>query len=123
MDMPQKRMSPSEGDRTSATVSRTCDHAICGQLCSQFGAEQQHDRLQIHSDVGPLGPAQIAIDVAEQGGGRAETVPVGDSRPLARFPVLTRNPGRAVALLAKGGSALAVRGSAWRGTSRTAARR
>src|SRR5262252_6992137 len=25
---------PSEGDRISATVSRTCDHAICGQLCS-----------------------------------------------------------------------------------------
>jgi hypothetical protein len=35
-----------------------------------------------------LRPAQIAIDVAEQGGGRAETVPVGDSRPLAPFPQL-----------------------------------
>ena len=30
--MPENRISPSGGDRTSATVSRTCDHAICGQL-------------------------------------------------------------------------------------------
>src|SRR5580692_7551564 len=75
-----------------------------------FGAEQQHDGLQIHADVGPLGPAQVAVDVAEQGGGRAETVPVADGRPLARLPVLARNAERAVALLAEGGSALPVRG-------------
>jgi hypothetical protein len=34
-----------------------------------FGAEEQHDGLQIHPGVGPLGPAQVAVDVAEQGGG------------------------------------------------------
>jgi hypothetical protein len=33
IDMPQKRMSPSEGDRASATVSRTRDQVISGQLC------------------------------------------------------------------------------------------
>src|SRR5262249_18845303 len=74
-----------------------------------FGAEQQHDCLQIHADVGPLGPAQVAVDVAEQGRRRAETVPVGDGRPLARLPVLARNAERAVALLAEGGSAVPVR--------------
>src|ERR1700761_7989811 len=57
-----------------------------------------------------MGPAQVAVDVAEQGGGRAETIPVGDGRPLARLPVLARNAECAVALLAEGGSALAVRG-------------
>src|SRR6516162_50068 len=75
-----------------------------------FGAEQQHDGLQIHAYVGPLGPAHVAVDVAEQGGGRAETLPVADGRPLARFPVLARNAECAVALLAEGGSALRVRG-------------
>ena len=75
-----------------------------------FSAEQQHDGLQIHADVGPLGPAQVAVDVAEQGGGRTETVPVGDGRPLARLPILARNAECAVALLAEGGSALSVRG-------------
>src|SRR5262249_15811159 len=68
-----------------------------------FGAEQEHDGLQIHADVGPLGPTQVAVDVAEQGGGRAKTVPVGDGSPLARLPVLARNAERAVALLAEGG--------------------
>src|SRR5262245_51288822 len=104
--MPQKRMSLSGGDRNSATVLRTCEHAICGQLCSPSA----HDGLQIHAYVGPLGPTQVAVDVAEQSGGRAETLPVGDSRPLARFPVLARNAECAVALPAEGGSALPVRG-------------
>jgi hypothetical protein len=36
-----------------------------------FGAHQ-HDGLEIHTDVGPLRPAHGAVDVAEQGGGRAE---------------------------------------------------
>src|SRR5262245_56011716 len=39
-----------------------------------FGAEQQHDGLQIHAEVGPLGATQVAVDVAEQGGRCAETV-------------------------------------------------
>ena len=60
-------------------------------------------------------PTQIAVDVAEQGGGRAETIPVGDGRPLARLPVLARNAECAVALLAEGGSALSVRGFSARG--------
>src|SRR5262245_32275696 len=49
--MPRKRMSPSGGDRTFATVLRTCDHAICGQLCTvqPFGAKQKHDAL-LHDD-------------------------------------------------------------------------
>src|SRR5215471_14321086 len=109
IDMPQKRMSPSEGDRASATVSRTCDHALQATV-QPFGPEQQHDGLQIHTDVSPLGPAQVAVDVAEQGGGSAETVPVGDGCPLARLQVLARNAECAVALLAEGGSALFVRG-------------
>src|SRR5262249_50286559 len=70
----------------------------------------QHYGLQIHADVGPLGPAQVAVDVTEQGGGRAETVPVRGSGPLARLDVLARNTEFAVPLLAEGGSALAVRG-------------
>src|SRR5262249_56706918 len=75
-----------------------------------FGAEQQHDGLQIHADVGPLGPAHVAVDVAEQGGGRAEALPVLGSGPLTRSPVLPRNTECAVALLTEGGSALVVRG-------------
>jgi hypothetical protein len=36
--MPQKKMSPSEGDRTSATVSQTCDHAQSScRLAPMFG--------------------------------------------------------------------------------------
>src|SRR6516165_7362429 len=108
--MPQKRMSPSEGDRISATVSRTCDHAICGQLCSPSVRSGSMTVCRYMPTSAQLGPAQVALDVAEQGGGRAETVPVGDGRPLARFPVLARNAECAVALLAEGGSALAVRG-------------
>src|SRR4051794_3174208 len=91
-------MSPSGGDKASATVSRTCDHAICEQLCSPSARSS------------PLGRAQVAVDVAEQGGGRAETVPVGDGRPLAPFPVLAGDAERAVALLAEGGAALGVWG-------------
>ena len=62
------------------------------------------------ANVGPLGPAQIAIDVAEEGGRRAETVPVGDGRSLARLPVVACNAERAVALLAEVRSTLAVWG-------------
>src|SRR5262249_11115034 len=75
-----------------------------------FGAKQQHDGLQIHAYVGPLRPAHVAVDVAEQGGGRAETFPVADCRPLTRLPVLAGNAQRAVALFAEGGSALFVWG-------------
>lgn len=74
-----------------------------------FGTQQQHDGLQVHPHVGPLGPAQVAVDVAEQGGGCAEALPVLPRGPLARLPVLTRDPERAVALPAEGGSALLVR--------------
>ena len=58
----------------------------------------------------PLRQPQIAVDVAEQGGGRAKAVPVRDGGPLARLPVLARNAECAVALLAERGSALPVRG-------------
>jgi hypothetical protein len=75
-----------------------------------FGAEQEHDGLEIHTDVGPLRKAQVAIDVAEQRCGSAETVPVGDGRPLARFPVLACDTERTVALLTEGGPAVPVRG-------------
>jgi tetratricopeptide (TPR) repeat protein len=49
-----------------------------------LGAQQQHDGLQIHPEICPLGQAQVAVDVAEQGGGRAEAVPVRDRGPA--FP-------------------------------------
>src|SRR5258708_37536589 len=104
--MPQKRMSPSEGDRHSATVSRTCDHAIYGQLCSPSARSSSMTVCRYMPTSAHWG----RLDVAEQGGGRAETVPVGDGRPLARFPVLARNAECAVALFAEGGSALSVRG-------------
>ncbi len=75
-----------------------------------FGAQQQHDGLRIHADVGPLGRAQVPVDVAKQGGGRAEAVPVRGSGPPARLQALARNAERAVALLTEGGATLAVRG-------------
>src|SRR5262249_5330023 len=62
------------------------------------------------ADVGPLGLTHVAVDIAEQGGGRAETPPVRDGRSLARFQVLARNAECAVALPAEGRSALSVRG-------------
>jgi hypothetical protein len=70
-----------------------------------FGAQQQHDGLQLHADVGPLGPAHVAVDGAEQGGGRSDTVPVRRSGPLARRYVLARDTECAVALLTEGGPA------------------
>src|SRR6267154_687131 len=108
--MPQKRMSPSGGGRTSATVSRTCDHAICGQQCSPSARSGSMTVCRYMPTSAQLGPAQVAIDVAEQGGGRAETVPVGDSCPPARLPILARNAERAITFLAEVGSALAVWG-------------
>ncbi len=58
IDMPQNSTSSSGGDTISATVLRTCDLRT-----------QQHDRLQIHSEVGPLGQAQVAVDVADRAAG------------------------------------------------------
>src|SRR5262245_23036246 len=75
-----------------------------------FGAEQQHDRLQVHADVGPLWPAHAAVDVEEQADGRAEKLPVRGGGPLARLQVPARDAERAVALRAEGRLALAVRG-------------
>jgi hypothetical protein len=75
-----------------------------------FGAEQQHDRLQVHADVGPLRRAHVAVDVAEQAGGRAEEGPVRGRRPLPRLQVPARDAERAVPLRAEGGLALAVGG-------------
>src|SRR5262245_52748915 len=107
--MPQKRMSPSGGDRNSATVSRTCDHAICGQLCKPSARSSSMTVWRYIPRSAHLGQAHVVVDVAEQGDGRTETLPVADGRPLARFQVLTRNAKCAVALLAEGGSALSVR--------------
>jgi hypothetical protein len=57
-----------------------------------------------------LRQAQVAVDVAEQGGGRAKAIPVRDGGRLTRLPVIPRNTECAVALLADRGSALAVWG-------------
>ena len=108
--MPQKRMSPSGGDKTSATVLRTVDHAICGQLCKPSARSSSMTVCRVHADVGPLGQAHVGVDIAEQGGGRAEAVPVRDGGPLTGLQVLARNAECAVALLGKGVSPLAVRG-------------
>src|SRR5262249_5224968 len=74
-----------------------------------FSAEQQHDNLQIHTYIGPLKQAHIAIDIAEQSNRRTETLPIADSRPLARFQILARNAEYAVTLPAEDRSALSVR--------------
>src|SRR5262249_62198222 len=57
-----------------------------------------------------LGQAQVAVDVTEQGGGRAEAVPVRDRGSLTGLPVLARNAECAVTLLGERGPALGVRG-------------
>ena len=51
--MPQKRLSPSGGDRTSATRLANLRPRHLRATVQPFGAEQQHDGLQIHADVGP----------------------------------------------------------------------
>src|SRR4029078_4170211 len=61
-------------------------------------------------DICPLRQPQIAVDVAEQGGGRAKAVPVRDGGPPARLPILARHGEWSLALLAERGSALPVRG-------------
>src|SRR5215469_4538351 len=103
-------MSPSGGDRNSATVSRTCDHAICGQLCSPSARSSSMTVCRYMPTSAHWGRPMSRVDVAEQGGGRAETLPVADGRPLARFQVFARNAECPVALPAEGGSALSVRG-------------
>src|SRR5262249_24936286 len=90
-------------------VLRYTDYAICRQLCSP-SARSSSITVCRYAKVGPLGSAQVAVDVAEQGGGRAETVPVRGSGSLARLHVLARNTEFAVTSLAKGSSALAVGG-------------
>jgi len=75
-----------------------------------FGAEQQHDRLQVHADVGPLRRAHAVVDVEEQAEGRAEKLPVRGGGPLACLQVTARDAERAVALRAEGRLALAIRG-------------
>src|SRR5215831_1737970 len=107
--MPQKRISPCGGDTTSAMVLRYTDYAICRQLCSP-SARSSSITVCRYAKVGPLGSAQVAVDVAEQGGGRAETVPVRGSGSLARLRILARNTEFAVTSLAEGSSALSVRG-------------
>src|SRR5262245_40674296 len=106
IDIPQKRMSPSGGDKTSATILRHIDHAIWVQFLQPIGAQQRHDGLQIHTDVGPLGPTQVAVDVAEQGGGRGGALAVRGSVPLPRFSVVARGGACAAALSAGPGLAL-----------------
>src|SRR5262249_61991294 len=90
-------------------VLRYTDYAICRQLCSP-SARSSSITVCRYAKVGPLGSAQVAVDVAEQGGGRAETVPVRGSGSLARLHILARNTEFAVTSLAEGSSALAVRG-------------
>jgi hypothetical protein len=76
---------------------------------------QQHDGLQIHPHIRPLGQAQVAVDVAEQGSRRAEAVPVRDRGPLTGLQVLARNAiGTAVALLGLV-SLIPCRALAWHG--------
>src|SRR5262245_34473773 len=108
--MPQKSMSPSGVTRPPQRFCGTPTTPSAGICVAPFGAEQQHYGLEIHASVGPLWSTQVAVDVAEEGGGRAETVPVRGSGPLARLHVLARDTEFAVTLLAEGGSALAVGG-------------
>src|SRR5262245_60133232 len=110
IDMPQKRMSLSGGDRTSVTVWRYTDHAIWVQLCNPSARSSSMTVCRYIPTSAHCGRRRVAVDVAEQGSGRLEAIPVRGSGPLTRLPVLTRNAECAVALMDEGGSALAVGG-------------
>jgi hypothetical protein len=63
--IPQKSISSGGALTTSETVRWETDHASLRATRQALGSQQQHDGLQIHAEVGPLGGAHLPLDAAE----------------------------------------------------------